>query len=171
VLRLCSPLGGCPFPASHRCSTRVCLCIAAWRRAKKRNMERLTLACGGFAINSVEELTPDCLVRAAALGAAIPWASGVLGWLWVLLLSMSATATKADGSACKHGCLDSCRLCATSVLRYLVARCLPPVSLPHTSVLAAVAVAAAAAARPLRATLALCTSTCWVRRSTPLWRT
>jgi T-complex protein 1 subunit zeta len=39
-------------------------CAAAVLRAKKRNMERLTLACGGFAINSVEELTPDCLVRA-----------------------------------------------------------------------------------------------------------
>jgi hypothetical protein len=35
-------------------------------RAKKRNMERLTLACGGFAINSVEELSPECLVRSAA---------------------------------------------------------------------------------------------------------
>ncbi|KAK9806125.1 hypothetical protein WJX72_002333 [[Myrmecia] bisecta] len=35
--------------------------ILALRRAKRRNMERLTLACGGFAINSVEELTPDCL--------------------------------------------------------------------------------------------------------------
>lgn len=37
--------------------------IMALRRAKKRNMERLTLACGGFAINSVEELSEDCLVR------------------------------------------------------------------------------------------------------------
>ena len=27
--------------------------ILALRRAKRRNMERLTLACGGFAINSV----------------------------------------------------------------------------------------------------------------------
>jgi len=38
--------------------------ILALRRAKKRNMERLTLACGGFAINSVEELSEDCLVGA-----------------------------------------------------------------------------------------------------------
>lgn len=35
--------------------------ILALRRAKRRNMERLTLACGGFAINSIEELGPDCL--------------------------------------------------------------------------------------------------------------
>lgn len=35
--------------------------ILALRRAKKRNMERLALACGGYAINSVEELTPDAL--------------------------------------------------------------------------------------------------------------
>eukprot|EP01104_Vermistella_antarctica_P015805 TRINITY_DN525_c0_g1_i1.p1 TRINITY_DN525_c0_g1~~TRINITY_DN525_c0_g1_i1.p1 ORF type:complete len:584 (+),score=188.01 TRINITY_DN525_c0_g1_i1:167-1753(+) len=35
--------------------------IVALRRAKRRNMERLTLACGGLAVNSVEELTPDCL--------------------------------------------------------------------------------------------------------------
>lgn len=31
--------------------------IVALRRAKRRNMERLTLACGGTAVNSVEDLT------------------------------------------------------------------------------------------------------------------
>jgi T-complex protein 1 subunit zeta len=31
--------------------------IIALRRAKKRNMERLTLACGGQAVNSVDDLT------------------------------------------------------------------------------------------------------------------
>ncbi|KAI8467425.1 MAG: chaperonin complex component [Monoraphidium minutum] len=35
--------------------------ILGLRRAKRRNMERLMLACGGFAINSVEELSEDCL--------------------------------------------------------------------------------------------------------------
>ncbi|KAL1810104.1 hypothetical protein ACET3Z_027094 [Daucus carota] len=35
--------------------------IIALRRAKRRNMERLILACGGDAVNSVDELTPDCL--------------------------------------------------------------------------------------------------------------
>ena len=35
--------------------------IVALRRAKRRNMERLTLACGGFPMNSLENLTPDCL--------------------------------------------------------------------------------------------------------------
>jgi T-complex protein 1 subunit zeta len=35
--------------------------ILALRRAKRRNMERLTLACGGTAVNSVEDLTPDVL--------------------------------------------------------------------------------------------------------------
>ncbi|XP_065891823.1 T-complex protein 1 subunit zeta-like [Dysidea avara] len=35
--------------------------ILALRRAKRRNMERLTLACGGSAMNSVEDLTPECL--------------------------------------------------------------------------------------------------------------
>ena len=35
--------------------------ILGLRRAKKRNMERLSLACGGFAINSAEELSPECL--------------------------------------------------------------------------------------------------------------
>jgi len=35
--------------------------IIALRRAKRRNMERLTLACGGVAVNSVDELTPDVL--------------------------------------------------------------------------------------------------------------
>lgn len=38
--------------------------ILALRRAKKRNMERMTEACGGVFINSVEELVPDCLGHA-----------------------------------------------------------------------------------------------------------
>ena len=37
--------------------------IIALRRAKRRNMERLTLACGGSALNSVDDLTPEDLVR------------------------------------------------------------------------------------------------------------
>jgi T-complex protein 1 subunit zeta len=35
--------------------------IVGIRRAKRRNMERLAKACGGFAVNSVEDLTKDCL--------------------------------------------------------------------------------------------------------------
>ncbi|KAH9675812.1 T-complex protein 1 subunit zeta 1 [Citrus sinensis] len=35
--------------------------IIALRRAKRRNMERLVLACGGEAVNSVDDLTPGCL--------------------------------------------------------------------------------------------------------------
>jgi len=35
--------------------------IIALRRAKRRNMERLTLACGGVAVNSVDDLAPDVL--------------------------------------------------------------------------------------------------------------
>jgi len=35
--------------------------IIGLRRAKRRNMERLTLACGGTAINSVDDLTEDVL--------------------------------------------------------------------------------------------------------------
>ncbi|KAI4814213.1 hypothetical protein KUCAC02_003416 [Chaenocephalus aceratus] len=38
--------------------------IVALRRAKRRNMERLTLACGGIAMNSIEDLTPECLGHA-----------------------------------------------------------------------------------------------------------
>ena len=38
--------------------------IIALRRAKRRNMERLTLACGGNAVNSVDDLTPEDLVFA-----------------------------------------------------------------------------------------------------------
>ncbi len=30
--------------------------LTKFRRAKRRNMERLTLACGGHAVNSVEDL-------------------------------------------------------------------------------------------------------------------
>lgn len=35
--------------------------ILALRRAKRRNMERLQLACGGESINSVDDLTADIL--------------------------------------------------------------------------------------------------------------
>jgi len=35
--------------------------ILALRRAKRRNMERCPLACGGFAINSLEDLSKDAL--------------------------------------------------------------------------------------------------------------
>lgn len=35
--------------------------IIALRRAKRRNMERLVLACGGEAVDSVDDLTEDCL--------------------------------------------------------------------------------------------------------------
>eukprot|EP00501_MAST-03F_sp_TOSAG23-6_P001474 GSMAST32.ASY1.ANO1.1532.1 assembled CDS len=38
--------------------------IYALRRAKRRNMERLMLACGGRQVNSIEDLTPDCLGHA-----------------------------------------------------------------------------------------------------------
>ena len=38
--------------------------IIGLRRAKRRNMERLTLACGGFAVNAAEDLTPDVLGHA-----------------------------------------------------------------------------------------------------------
>merc|ERR1712170_306405 len=38
--------------------------ILALRRAKRRNMERLALACGGVAMNSVEELSEECLGQA-----------------------------------------------------------------------------------------------------------
>jgi T-complex protein 1 subunit zeta len=35
--------------------------ILALRRAKRRNMERLALACGGIAVNSFDELDINCL--------------------------------------------------------------------------------------------------------------
>jgi len=35
--------------------------IVGLRRAKRRNMERLVLACGGTAVDSVTELEPECL--------------------------------------------------------------------------------------------------------------
>jgi len=38
--------------------------IVALRRAKRRNMERLVLACGGVALNSIDELTPEILGKA-----------------------------------------------------------------------------------------------------------
>ncbi|EHB07037.1 T-complex protein 1 subunit zeta [Heterocephalus glaber] len=38
--------------------------IVALCRAKRRNMERLTLACGEVALNSLDDLKPDCLGHA-----------------------------------------------------------------------------------------------------------
>lgn len=38
--------------------------IMALRRAKRRNMERMPLCFGGYSINSVDDLTADCLGRA-----------------------------------------------------------------------------------------------------------
>lgn len=38
--------------------------IIALRRAKRRNMERLTKCCGGQQLNAVDNLTPDCLGHA-----------------------------------------------------------------------------------------------------------
>lgn len=35
--------------------------IVGIRRAKRRNMERLARACGGYAVNSLEQLTKECL--------------------------------------------------------------------------------------------------------------
>ncbi|CAH1763077.1 7586_t:CDS:2 [Entrophospora sp. SA101] len=41
--------------------------ILALRRAKRRNMERLQLVCGGVAQNSVDDLTPDVLGHAGLI--------------------------------------------------------------------------------------------------------
>lgn len=41
--------------------------ILALRRAKRRNAERLQLACGGLTISSIEELEPEVLGRAGAV--------------------------------------------------------------------------------------------------------
>lgn len=38
--------------------------IVGIRRAKRRNMERLAKACGGYAVNALEGVTPDCLGHA-----------------------------------------------------------------------------------------------------------
>ncbi len=41
--------------------------IIALRRAKRRNMERMTLACGGVAVNSLDDLSPEVLGHAGAV--------------------------------------------------------------------------------------------------------
>ncbi|KAL0213010.1 hypothetical protein RCL1_006636 [Eukaryota sp. TZLM3-RCL] len=41
--------------------------IVALRRAKRRNMERLTRMCGGVAVHGIEDLTPSCLGRAGLI--------------------------------------------------------------------------------------------------------
>jgi len=41
--------------------------IVGIRRAKRRNMERLPKACGGYSVNSLEDLKPDCLGKAKSV--------------------------------------------------------------------------------------------------------
>lgn len=41
--------------------------IVGIRRAKRRNMERLTLACGGIAVNSVDDITVNALGKAGVV--------------------------------------------------------------------------------------------------------
>lgn len=41
--------------------------ILALRRAKRRNMERLALACGGTAMNTFDELEESCLGEAGSV--------------------------------------------------------------------------------------------------------
>lgn len=50
--------------------------VIALRRAKKRNMERIQLACGGFCVNSVEELAEEALGHADVSGGG----GGVACW-------------------------------------------------------------------------------------------
>ncbi len=45
--------------------------IFALRRAKRRNMERLSLSCGGVPMNSVDDLQPDVLGYAGRYSALI----------------------------------------------------------------------------------------------------
>ena len=46
--------------------------IIALRRAKRRNMERLALACGGYTVSSVEELVRRLVTRRTSLWALHP---------------------------------------------------------------------------------------------------
>ncbi len=50
--------------------------IIALRRAKKRNMERIQLACGGFCINSVRHCSGHWVKGSCATGS---WRTGVTG--------------------------------------------------------------------------------------------
>jgi len=58
--------------------------ILALRRAKRRNMERLALACGGTALNSFDDMTADSLGYAG------------LVYEYVLVCFMSAILCKTD---------------------------------------------------------------------------
>lgn len=74
--------------------------ILALRRAKRRNMERLQLACGGFAINSVEELGEDCLVG----GGGLPGPVRIAG-----LQAAFLSTCGADGG--RRGWVSAARVC------------------------------------------------------------
>ncbi len=66
--------------------------IMALRRAKRRNMERIQLACGGYGINSTDELTLEALGYAGLVGG-----SGGLGMCCLVTLAGWACAAGAGG--------------------------------------------------------------------------
>ncbi|KNB41298.1 hypothetical protein JH06_5651 [Blastocystis sp. subtype 4] len=66
---MCSPENGKNFVVINQKGMRLVshTGIMALRRAKRRNMERLSLACGGIPVNSVEDLTPEVLGYAGSV--------------------------------------------------------------------------------------------------------
>jgi len=65
--------------------------IVALRRAKRRNMERITLACGGMSMNSVDDLTPECLGHAGLVYESVLVCNAVYMLSFVGILTVNLT--------------------------------------------------------------------------------
>lgn len=86
--------------------------ILALRRAKRRNMERLQLACGGEAVNSVDDLSPEVLGYAGliyehTLVNACNFVLG-LGFSLLFIESVSIRQPSIQGED-KYTFVESCR--------------------------------------------------------------
>ena len=61
------------------------------RRAKRRNMERLTLSCGGSPVNSVEDLDVDVLGWAGKYVHLVPYIFRTLVWTYNVYTHIKVT--------------------------------------------------------------------------------
>lgn len=75
--------------------------IIGLRRAKRRNMERLALACGGMAMNSFDDLAPECLGYAGSVYEHV-----LVSFLCCKLVLISLTISRGVYMNISRGILD-----------------------------------------------------------------
>ena len=84
--------------------------ILALRRAKKRNMERLQLACGGYVVNSGGPRGLGVVGGAAVGGGWLRWWEGGAGVPWRLRVRRWWLGVGGEGGACSGLRMSVCGL-------------------------------------------------------------